>query len=99
MDCIYGYIYQAVDSICLGLSDHTFAAPATGHTQYTYKAPKGRKAQGKHACSMLREHKQCVHHLVLGFPNADLEELVLEQLSSSGPCFWVLVQALAHHLP
>ena len=30
---------------------------------------------------------------------ADLEELVLEQLSSSRPCFWILVQALTHHLP
>ncbi len=41
---------------------------------------------------------QYVYHLVLGLANADLEELVLEQVSSSGACFWVLVQALAHHL-
>ncbi len=48
------------------------------------------------ACS---ESTSSGYYLVLGFPNADLEELVLEQVGSSGPCFWVLVQALAHHLP
>ena len=98
VDCIFGYIYLTVDYIYVW--DYQ-TIPLQRLLQLKHYTPTKDLIQVTRQTCL--QHAARAHAVGSSFSSefyiADLEELVLEQLSSSGPCFWILVQALAHHLP